>query len=178
MKTFKFLLCTLILFFALSCKKENDQPVNFKALKNGSYWAPEHYLAAYSLGEKQFIIRCENGVEGNGENLFLRFDAIDLSGPVSYNQFYSMFFNMVGGDMLYNFYCITPDPINIIQITSFDTIAKKITGTFNIKLSQDQKPDILFTRGFFSIPYREENTFLPPIRPESEVPEGIEYPQE
>ncbi len=159
MKTKTILLCLSIILLLLSCEKEKALPLNFKVLKNGNEWVSTSNSVIYSIWEKKFMIHAQKGVlQASSEILYISFEVNDLSNPIQ-NNVNSTLYNLIGGDGMSNRFNLTSDPFNNIQIISIDTISKKITGNFNLKLSRDpyyNQPDtLLLTEGYFSLPYQE-----------------------
>jgi hypothetical protein len=156
-KAIKLLLCLSASIFLLSCKKQEDHPVIFSVLKDGTEWLPTNKSVIYSVNSKEFHIQAEKKFPQYTELLLIDIKIGDLSSPVIFNQFSAGWIELISGQGLTNTFHITTDPINIIHITSIDSISKEITGTFSIKLSRDkifQQPDTIhLTEGIFSLPY-------------------------
>jgi hypothetical protein len=160
-----------ILFLSLiitKCKKpDNDLVPNFTVLKDGNEWNPTFCSATFYLTNKEIEIHCLKRFSKYYEDeLFnLSFHIKDIAEQMTVNEFNSTWLFVLGGDGISNRYNIVSDPINLIQIISFDTIKKQLTGTFNVKLLRDkfyQHPEdtMLFSDGKFSLKYLETHGYV------------------
>ena len=157
-----------------TCKKpDNDLVPNFKVLKDGKEWSPTYCSATFSLSNKVIEIHCLKRVSKYYEDeLFnLSFSVKEIAEQMTVNEFESLWLYVIGGDGISNRYNIVSDPINLIQIISFDTIQKQLTGTFNVKLLRDkfyQHPEdtMLFSDGNFSLNYLEIYGYVNTIKQE------------
>jgi len=84
----------------------------------------------------------------------------DISKSNTVTNFYSEWNFIVGGDAISDTYIIDSTYNNLITIALFDTIAKQVTGTFEIKLVRDKfRSDLgetmLYKSGAFKLNYNE-----------------------
>ncbi|MGV8137778.1 MAG: hypothetical protein AB2L20_21420 [Mangrovibacterium sp.] len=160
------LLCMLIVISLISCEKEDENKIvtdsSFYALKNDSKWISTSSWANYSLNDKKIVIvgAKRDSKYYQDEQLRLTFKTTDISESHTVTNFYSKWDFIVGGDAISDTYIIDPTYNNLIIIDSFDTIAKQVTGTFEIKLIRDKfRSDLgetmLYKNGAFKLNYIE-----------------------
>jgi len=160
------LLGMLISISLISCEKEDEKKIipdfSFYAMKNDSEWISTSSWANYSLNDKKIVIV---GAKGNSEyyqdeQLHFTFKTTDISKSNTVTNFYSEWDFIVGGDVISDTYIIDSTYNNMIIIDLFDTIAKQVTGTFEIKLVRDKfRSDLgetmLYKNGAFKLNYNE-----------------------
>jgi len=133
-----FSLLISVLFISSCNKKEKDVVLtdpSFSAKMNGSDWKAASSWANYSVNTKRFVIA---GIKGD-EHLHLNFKTADISESSPVTNFDAEWNYVVGGDAVSDSYLIDPTFNNLIEITSLDTITKKISGTFIVKLIRDKR---------------------------------------
>ena len=160
------LLGILIVISLISCKKEDKNKIitdsSFYAIKNDSEWISTSSWANYSLNDKKIVIVGDkrDSAYYQDEQLQFTFKTTDISKSNTVTNFYSKWDFIVGGDAISNTYIIDSSYNNLIKIDLFDTIAKQITGTFEIKLVRDKyRSDLgetmLYKNGSFKLNYSE-----------------------
>ncbi|HKM93472.1 MAG TPA: hypothetical protein VJY41_07455 [Prolixibacteraceae bacterium] len=161
------LLGILFVISLISCEKEDDNKIitdsSFYATKNDSEWISTSSWANYSLNDKKIVIVGvkRDSVYYQDEQLHFTFKTTDISKSNTVTNFYCEWDFIVGGDAISDTYIIDSTYNNLIKIDLFDTIAKQITGTFEIKLIRDKSRSDLgeamfYKEGAFKLNYNEE----------------------
>lgn len=137
-------------------------PSSFIAIKNDVSWISTSRWGNYIKAEKKFIIAgaASNSKYYHEEKLSFSFYLSDILKSNTITHFSAEWDNIVGGDAVSDIYRIDSVAPNVIQITSMDTIAKQISGTFTIKLIHDKnysdKGEIIqYKDGEFDLKYVE-----------------------
>jgi hypothetical protein len=178
MKAIIFFLSISVFFSLSSCKKTENQKaesqkaesqkiesgLSFKALKNDANWVSTFSWANYSKSEKKIYVggTVQDKKYCQEEQLTFNFHLSDISKSNTVTSFKSEWLYIIGGDAISDSYLIDTTEYNLIQITSFDTIKKQISGTFVIKLNRDKHYSnegefFQFKDGVFNVKYIEIN---------------------
>jgi hypothetical protein len=160
------ILLGILVGISISCQKEDEKKIitdsSFYAIKNDSEWISTTSWANYSLNDKKIVIvgAKRDSKYYQDEQLLLAFKTTDISKSDTVTNFYSEWDFIVGGDVISDTYIIDSTYNNLITISLFDTIAKQVTGTFEIKLVRDKfRSDLgetmLYKNGAFKLKYNE-----------------------
>lgn len=159
------LLGILIVISMSSCEKEAEDKIHtdfsFYAIKNGSEWISTNSWAYYTLNEKKMVIvgSKPGSLDYEVEQLHFIFKTSDITKNTVTN-FYSAWNLIIDGDAIADTYIIDTTYNNSLKIDLFDTVAKRIRGTFDVKLIREERRSdlretMLFKDGAFNLKYED-----------------------
>jgi len=147
----------------LSCQKEYmDKPdviPYITAIRNGIYWVPSK-SGTTLFTNARFMISAgkrDSTYSGKEEWLNFRISLADAMKSTNITKFYAQWQMIIGGDGIADSYLIDSTANNFINIASVDTTAKRILGTFSIRLVREKRyptrDTLRFTDGKFGFNY-------------------------
>ena len=164
MKTTIFLTVLVLIMISVSCEKiYRDRPdvmPYFNAMKNDTVWISSGGSSNLFTKNMKFRVtgsKRDSTYAGEVYHLSMQFSLEEAMKLKNVTRFYSEWLWIQGGDVVRSRYVIDTLANNSITITSLDTMAKTITGTFSVQLVRPKgytkKDTLRYTNGKFGFVY-------------------------
>lgn len=154
-----------------SCENYNDEPetesadFTYKAIKDNGIWSATKTWSYFNKMENEFILN--GGMEDTEyfqeEDLNIHIEKEKIILGDKLRDFDAGFYFVIGGDGVAWRYEKTENPEeSYLIIHSLDTVNKRISGEFEIRLKDDRSLEdyyMILSKGEFSLPWEDTDAY-------------------